>query len=332
MNKDNTPVLFNPASIREMAIAFQKSRVLLTAYELDLFTALDGHLTTTASIAEKLHADEKALDKLLNALVAIGFVYKTHGKYFNTEESSKYLVRGKPEYISGLMHTNHLWNSWSTLTKAVKAGTSVHKREESETDHLDSFIGAMHYRAVPQSKIISMLIDFTGVKKTLDLGGGSGAFSITFIKNNNDVHATILDIPDVVEIAKKYAEKDGVLNKMSFIKGDYLNDDYGKDYDLIFASAIIHINSFEENKNLVQKSYDALNRGGQLVILDHIMNEDRTEPAVGTMFALNMLVNTRAGGTYTESEIRSWMIDAGFKNIERKDTSFGTGLMIGKKL
>lgn len=332
MGSEKSSELFNPAAIREMAAAFQQSRILLTAYELGLFTIMDGHLLTPDAVAEKAEASREGVERILNALAAIGLVRKTHGKFYNSEEASRYLVKGKPEYMSGLMHTNHMWNSWSTLTAAVKKGTTVCKREpEAVEAKLDSFISAMHYRAQPQSKIISLLLDFTNVKQILDLGGGSGAFAIGFLKNNPDARATLFDVPGVVELAKNYIGAENLSNRFSYIAGDYLTDDYGSGYDMVFASAIVHINSFEENKNLVKKCFDSLNPGGQIVISDWVMNEERTEPKPGTLFAINMLVATASGNTYTEKEIYSWLNDAGFINQQRKDTSFGTTLIIGRK-
>ena len=111
--------------------------------------------------------------------------------------------------------------------------------------------------------------------------------------------------------------------------GDYLKDKFGYDFDLILVSAVIHINSPEENRGLIKKCAESLTPGGQLVILDHIMNDDRTMPAVGAVFALNMLVGTEKGDTYTEQEIKSWMHEAGLKYIRRRDTPQGSNLMIG---
>jgi len=332
MPADKNNELFNPGAIRELATAFQQSRILLTAYELDLFTVMDGHLQTVEVIAGKVNASTEGVSRLLNALTAMGLVRKTKDKYFNTEEASRYLVKGKPEYMSGLMHTNNLWKTWSTLTAAVINGKSVADPDRKAKENtLDSFISAMHYRAVPQSKIIALLIDFTGVKNILDLGGGSGAFAMTFLKNNPDAQAVLFDVPGVVELAKVYVEKENLTSRFGFIPGNYLTDDYGTGYDLIFASAIVHINSFDENKELVQKCCKALNPGGQIVISDFVMNDDRTEPKTGTLFALNMLVGTSSGNTYTEKEINSWLKDAGFIKPERKETSFGSTLIIGRK-
>ncbi|MDP3789539.1 MAG: methyltransferase, partial [Candidatus Omnitrophota bacterium] len=115
------------------------------------------------------------------------------------------------------------------------------------------------------------------------------------------------------------------------IAGDYNNDDFGKGYDLVFLSAVIHKNSPEQNRALIRNSACALRGNGRIVIQDFIMGEDRTRPQWGAFFALNMLVATESGDTYTESEVRAWLKEAGFTGIVRKDTKFGTALIIGKK-
>jgi ubiquinone/menaquinone biosynthesis C-methylase UbiE len=96
-------------------------------------------------------------------------------------------------------------------------------------------------------------------------------------------------------------------------------------------SAIIHSNTPEINKQLFKKAFEVLNPDGRMVVLDYIMNDDRTSPAAGAYFSLNMLVGTREGDTFTESEVRSWMEEAGFKKISKKKTSFGTDLITGIK-
>ncbi|MBC8436150.1 MAG: hypothetical protein H8D88_01150, partial [Bacteroidetes bacterium] len=178
-------------------------------------------------------------------------------------------------------------------------------------------------------------------------GGGSGAFTMEFLSRNPEMTGVVFELPNIVGITEKYIRDPGsgirearsdiiyresrFTNRISIIAGDYLKDNFSSGYDLIFMSAIIHINSPEENRLLIRKGAEALNPGGQLVILDHIMNEDRTEPEVGAIFAINMLVGTKHGDTYTEKEIRSWMLDAGLIDISLITTPSGIQLMVGRK-
>ncbi len=331
MNTQND--YLKPDEIRALANSFQQSRILLTAIELDLFTILDKQMLPSKEVALKINCNEHATDRLMNALVALGFLRKVHGKFYNSENASQYLVKGKPEFMGGLFHSLGLWNTWGSLTESVKAGTSAaeHKPSPGGIDWLESFIGAMHYRGVKEAKITALMLDLTNVNKMLDLGGGSGVFAMEFIKKNPNLNALIFDLPNVIPITNRYVEQEKMTEKISFLNGNYLVDDFGGGYDLIFLSAIVHINSFDENNFLIKKCYDSLNAGGQIVIKDWVMNEDRTEPAGGAFFALNMLVGTERGDTYTETEMKSWFTNAGIKKIERKNTSFGSSLMIGYK-
>lgn len=322
-----------PDEIRAFANSFQQSRILLTAIELDLFTILDKHILPASEVAGQIKTNERATERLMNALVALGFLRKVHGKFYNSPAASQYLVKDKPEFIGGLFHSIGLWNTWSTLTEAVKAGTSVAERKSisNKINWSEAFISAMHYRGVKEARITAMMLELSSVNRMLDVGGGSGAFAMEFIKRNPNMNAVLFDLPDIIPITKKYIEAEKLSGKIELRGGNYLNDDFGSRYDLIFLSAIVHINSLDENKMLVKKCYDALNSCGQIVIKDWVMNEDRTEPPGGAYFALNMLVGTECGDTYTETEMKDWLINAGIKKIERKDTGFGFSIMIGYK-
>jgi len=136
----------NPNMIREFASSFQKSRILLSGFELDLFTNIDETGTTSNQIADKLHLDEHACERLLNALVSLGFLTKQNQLFFNTPESFAFLSKKSPEYLGGLMHSNHLWNTWSNLTQVVKTGNAAHRAEINERgeEWLFPIINAMH--------------------------------------------------------------------------------------------------------------------------------------------------------------------------------------------
>jgi ubiquinone/menaquinone biosynthesis C-methylase UbiE len=317
--------------IRELANSFRESRIFLTAVELKIFTVLDKHLMTSDEAAKKVKADSRATDRLMNALCSMGLLKKVHGKFYNSDLSSKYLVEDKPDFMGNLYHTNNLWDNWSHLTDSViKGSSSVDDKDEGD-NWVESFIGAMHYRGVNQGKIIAMMIDLTNVKRMLDVGGGSAAFSMEFVKRNPAINAVVLDLPYVIPLTKKYVSEAGLTNEFNFLEGDYLTRDFEGSYDLILLSAIVHINNFEQNKMLIKKCADALNKNGMIIISDFVMNDDRTKPYHGTLFSLNMLVGTANGDTYTEKEIREWFESAGLSKIERKNTSFGTDLMIAFK-
>jgi 2-polyprenyl-3-methyl-5-hydroxy-6-metoxy-1,4-benzoquinol methylase len=320
--------------IREVAYGFQRSRVLLTAYELDLFAAVGQGDKPSSEVAAAIGTDVRATDRLMNALCAMGLMRKEDGRFSNTQAASRLLVRNSPEYMPGLMHTVHLWNTWSTLTEAVHQGTAVRSRQVNDRGEpwLTAFIAAMHDRASKQASTIVAQIDLSGVSRVLDVGGGSGAYAMAFARAGHGIRATVFDLPNVVPITKTHIEEERLSDKVDTISGDYLKDDLGGGFDLVFLSAIIHSNSIGQNRLLIKKCAHALRPGGRVIVQDFIMDEDRISPAHGAFFALNMLVGTDAGDTYTETEVRTWMEEAGLREITRKETPFEATQIVGRKL
>ena len=322
----------SPAGILEMAAGFRQSRILLTAFELGLFTVLGDESKPSADVAEAIGAAHRATDRLMNALCALGLLEKREGRFCNSPAALRFLVEGKPDYMANLMHAANLWHTWSTLTEAVRRGKSVLSpdSEKASDESRTAFITAMHHFARKRAAHVVAELDLSGVLRVLDIGGGSGAYSMAFVRAKKGIKATAFDLPSVVPLTTKYIEEENLSDEIEVVAGDYNADELGSGFDLAFLSSIIHANSFEENRALIQKAAGALNRGGQVVVQDFIMDEDRANPPMGAVFALNMLVNTEAGDTYTESEVRQWMMEAGLAEIVRKETDFDAGLIIGR--
>jgi 2-polyprenyl-3-methyl-5-hydroxy-6-metoxy-1,4-benzoquinol methylase len=324
---------FTIKDINFLSRSFQQSRVFLTAFELGVFTVLGDEEKTSDQIAEEIDTDIRATDRLLNALSLSGAVQKINGMFRNSDAARQYLVEGRPDYQAGMMHSVNLWNSWSNLTVSVKSGGAVNQNTVEERDEkwFKPFIAAMHNRAFAEAPSLVEEIDLTNVKKILDVGGGSGAYSMAFVRAGENILSTVFDLPNVIPMTEQYVREAGLEVKINTIPGDFNTDELPKGYDLVFLSAIIHMNSPEQNISLIRKAGSALNMGGMVVISDFIMDDNRVTPFFGAFFALNMLVNTKAGDTYTESEIKAWFEQAGITFIERIETP-STGLMIGRKM
>ena len=323
----------NPNKIREFAAAFQKSRILLSGFELDIFSNIYEPGTSSKHIAESLHLDDHACERLLNALASLDFLTKKGNLFFNTEESFTFLSKKSPEYLGGLMHSNHLWNTWSNLSNVVKTGKSANPSviNDRGENWLLPFITAMHDRAKAQAPRQLANIDLSGVKSILDVGGGSGAFSMEFVSKKPGIEATVFDLPNVVPITQKFIDKEGFAGKVKTSTGDYTKDELPTGFDMVFLSAIIHSNSLEVNSELIKKCFKALNSKGRIVIQDWIMNNDRTQPTAGAIFAINMLVGTEAGDCFTEKEVQDMFNAAGFINSSRTEFESGLSQMIAFK-
>ncbi len=330
-NSENSGSELTADDLQQLARGFFRSRILLTAYELGVFTELGDERKTSAEVAAALETDPRATDRLMNALAVLGLLNKEEGRFANTEAASRFLVAGKVEYMAGLMHTVNLWDSWSTLTGAVRAGTTAFERPGGEAGarRTEAFIAAMHAGATLRAERLVAMLELYGVARVLDVGGGSGEYAMAFARARDGITATVFDLPPVTPLTRRYVEAEGLSGKIDVVEGDANEDELPRDYDLVFMSHLLHSNSPAENEALIANGAASLNAGGRLVVQDFVVDEGRAGPPQPVVFALNMLVNTEAGDTYAEAEIRGWMEAAGLTAVERIDTDFETTLIIG---
>lgn len=316
----------------EAVYAFRASRIILTAFELGLFSMLGAAARRAPRLAELAGVDPRACERLLNALCALGLVRKSKGSFRNAKISRELLVQGRPRFLAGLGHSARQWRSWGTLSDAVRCGTAVSVRPAgSDEKRRQGFIAAMHERASAQAPRIVGLLDLASVERSLDIGAGSGAYSLALARARKTLRATAFDLPEVLALTRGYVRRAGLLRRFDFIAGDFNRNGFGSGYDLVLLSAIVHMNDAGQNQRLIARAAAALNPGGQLVVQDFIMRPDRTRPAAGAFFALNMLVATARGDSYTASEIGSWMRAAGLQRIKQVGTPFDASLLIGWK-
>jgi len=322
---------WTPSALRDLAMGFQQSRVLLTATELRLFSLIGDGGLTSAELAGRGATDPRATDRLLNALCAMRLLVKRDGRFWNTPESRRYLDDGSPEYAAGLGHTASMWHTWSGLTEAVREGRPALRAAINDRGDawLKPFIAAMHYRAAPQAPGVVERIGLEGVERVLDVGGGSGAFAMAFAAKKPGLVAVVFDLPNVLPLTREYIAAADLTCCVTTAVGDYLVDPLPAGFDLVFLSAVIHSNSASQNARLIKSCAAALNPGGRVAVVDWVMDEDRVAPPAGALFALNMLVATDHGDTFTEAEIRGWMDSAGLAPGPRIDTGSGTSIVIG---
>jgi (2Fe-2S) ferredoxin/predicted O-methyltransferase YrrM len=322
-----------PDDLQQSINGFRESRVLLTAIELDAFTAV-GAGADAKTVAQTLRTDPRATESLLNALVALGVLRKRDGVFSNTPVSARYFVAGgEHDSRAALMHTAHLWLRWSTLTACVREGTSVtaNARRQRDDDWTEAFIAAMHKSARLRAPLVVQAVGVGGVRRMVDLGGGSGAYAIAFAQAKPDLTAEVFDLATVVPIAQRHIDEAGLAGRVKTRIGDLTDDAYGTGYDLVFLSAICHMNSPAENRAMFAKAFAALAPAGRIVIQDFVLHADKTGPKTGALFALNMLVGTRAGSAYSEGEYLGWLRDAGFAEPRRVRLPGPTALVIARR-
>jgi len=322
-----------PDDLAQTIRAFQESRVMLTAIELDLFTAV-GQVATAGDASSKLGTDRRATEMLMNALVAVGMLTKQDGVFHNTPVTARYFVEGAADNArAATMHTVHLWRRWSTLTECVRAGTSVTHEEmiEPREEWTWAFIAAMHRNAAERAPLVVQAVGTEGVDRMLDVGGGFAAYSIAFARAEERLHADVLDLPTVIPIAQGHIEKAGLAERVKTRTGDLRTDNFGEGYNLVFVSAICHMLSPEENGDLLKRCYAALAPSGRVVVQDFILEPDKTTPKWAALFALNMLVGTPSGSSYSEEEYANWLKEVGFREVRRIRLPGPSGLMLGTR-
>ncbi len=306
-----------PEAILKLARQFMESRILLTAAELDLFTRLAEKPSSAEELVEELDADLRGLTILLDVLAAMGLLAKQQDTYETTPEAAPFLSEKNPRSVLPMiLHATHLWDRWSGLTAIVKGrAPSGPASETRDADELTAFIGAMHTVGMPMAKKIAAAVQPGPARNLLDVGGASGTYTIAFLEAAPEMKATLFDLPAVIRMASKRLAEANMSGRVRLVAGNFYTDELPGGHDLALLSAIIHQNSPEENVELFGKVFRALVPGGRIVIRDHVMEPGRIAPRDGAIFAVNMLVNTEGGSTYTYEEIRTWLEAAGFANV-----------------
>ena len=328
-----------PDDLAQTIRAFQASRVLLTAIELDVFSAVErggkrDEGATAAEVAGRLGTDPRATEMLLNALVALETLEKNNGVFRNAPVAARLLTGGAPDSERlAWMHTVHTWDSWSMLTECVRTGTAADRKEIAKRGWcwIEAFIAAMNRNAASRAPLLVKAVGTEGVRRMLDIGGGSAGYSIAFAQASPELHADVLELPEVLPIAQRHIEEAGLSDRVAPRPGDLRADRFGEGYDLVLLSAICHMLGPEENRDLLRRCREALAPRGRIVIQDFILESDKTAPRISALFALNMLVGTANGNSYSEQEYAAWLREASFQDIRRLEMPEPTALILATR-
>jgi 2-polyprenyl-3-methyl-5-hydroxy-6-metoxy-1,4-benzoquinol methylase len=304
-----------------MARGFQTSKMLMVAVDLALFDFLEEP-RSAAEAASWLKADDRATGIFLNGLAALGLVIKEVDYFRNSEQASRFLVRGKDQYRGEIIkHMEHTWDrGWDDLQHTVLAGrpretdpekwldTKGPQRDERE---IRAFICGMDAIARDLAPKVTAALDLKGVERLLDLGAGPATYAIAFAKAQPSLKATVFDLPGPIKIAQEQIAKHGLSGRIDTLAGNFLEDDIGRGYDFIWVSQILHSHDVAQCHLIINKCFQALNPGGTLAIHDFFLNKDGASPTGPAMFSVHMLAVTPRGRSYTWGEVAEWMAEAG---------------------
>lgn len=300
----------NLKELRKLTNGFMASRVILTANNLDLFSHLK-RAQDCESLVRALGTDPRATRLLLDALVSLGLLRKQAKKYRNASIATQCLVPDAPEYQGDILrHIDNMWDNWSALDEVMSTGRPAGRA----FDH-HAFIMGMQNLSALRVKEVARAMRLKDVRKVLDLGCGPGVYALEMARRG--ISVTMFDLPDTIKIAKKIAAQHKIKG-IRFIEGNYFTDNLGVGYDLIFLSHILHANSSEDNMALLKRCSAALNPAGRIVVQEFYLNRERVHPPRGTLFAINMLVQTEGGRCYSPEEMMGWFKELGFEHMAKK--------------
>ena len=302
----------------EMVRGFQAACVITAAADLDLFTALGDKPTTAGRLAQRIEADPRATAVLLDALAALELLVKRGELYEVPADIGELLSGDSPtNVLAGVRHQGNCLRRWDQLARVVQTGQPA-RREPSirgEAGDCESFISAMDSFSGPMVSQIVERLSPLRFQRLLDIGGASGTWTIAFLRAVPEATAVLFDLPQVIPLARERLARAGLADRVSLVAGNFDTDELPGGADFAWLSAIAHQNSRTQNRFLYRTICSALVPRGTLAIRDVVMDASRTQPLAGALFAVNMLVGTEGGGTFTFDEFREDLTTAGFAEV-----------------
>jgi len=315
------PAPVSPERIFQFAWGYAPPLALEAAIRHRVFDVLDTGAKSVQEVAATTGASQRGLTAIMNLLVGLNFLARQGELFSLTPESATFLVSTKPGYQGGLLrHTSeHLLPKWLKLNEVVETGKPVLSvnRQEDGGSFFENFVRdlfAMNYPAACTLADHLQLETQEGSPTVLDLGAGSGVWSIAHAQRAKKIHVTVVDWPQVLKVTREVTAQHGVDGQYTFTAGDLHDADFGTGHALCTIGHILHSEGEELGRKLLERAFHALKPGGTIAIQEFLVNADRTAPVGGLIFAINMVVNTDEGDTYSYEEIAAWLTDAGFVN------------------
>jgi O-methyltransferase domain/Dimerisation domain len=328
--------------ILQVGTGFWASKTLLSAVELELFTELAKHPETLAELSARLGLHSRSAADFLDALVALNFLERRDGTYYNTPSTDLFLDKRKPSYIGGMleMANNRLYTHWSHLTTALRTGepqNEAHGGGENpfiqlyaDPERLRGFLRAMTGVSRGANQAIAQKFPWANYKSAVDVGTAQGDLITQVTLANPHLSGIGFDLPEVGPIFEDYIASNGLAGRVHFHPGSFFDSPI-PNADVVMMGHILHDWNLEEKKMLIRKAHEALPAGGALVVYESIIDDDRSKNAFGLLMSLNMLIETPGGFDYTGADCIAWMKEAGFTNTRIEHLVGPESMVVGIK-
>jgi precorrin-6B methylase 2 len=328
-----------PERIYQFAFAYAPPLILEAAIRHHVFDVLDSGPKPLHEVHLATGASERGLAAIMDALVGFEFLSKDgQGLYALTAESAAFLVSTKPGFQGGLIrHTSEqLIPKWLKLNEVVGTGkpAAAVNQEAAGGEFFQQFVNDIFPMSYPVAQALAAHLELDKVSqepRVLDLAAGSGVWGIAQAQSCARVQVTAVDWPEVIPVTQATVGRFGLTERFSFVAGDLLQAEFGSGHHLATLGHILHSEGVERSKALLKKTFAALASQGTIAIAEFLVSSDRTGPLNGLIFAVNMLVNTDNGGTYSFEEIGEWLREAGFVNARLLATHGPSPLILATK-
>jgi len=319
--------------LEKLSSGFMEARILITAAELDLFTAIGGEEKNVSEIAPSLGLHKSSLERLLNALTAMKILSKRRGRFRNTQAALRHLTADAPEPLRDIMrHRGGMWERWGRLTSIVRTGrVPVRKRTAERTEHfIKGMSNVAALSAVEAAGVLAR--ELRKAKRFLDVAGGPGSYACVFAEKYPALRVTLADLPDVLEIAKETVAAAGLKKRVRLLPCDLLAaTSLGRGFDLALLSNVVHSFKPSDAAGVIAKTAAAVRRGGHVVVKEFCLEKDGTAPYFAALFSINMLA-AEAGDSYPSEQLVEWMSAAGLGRFRQVPLAKASTLIIGEKV
>ncbi len=329
--RESTPRL-GTRRINEMGFAYQISGTIWAAIELELFTKISEGARRATDIARCCGMDGDAADRLLTACLSLDLIEVEGDGYRNAADVERYLVKGSSRYHGDwvLNHRNG-WDTWRNLVGALRPGD--YRRSFDDPARARAFTEVGYHSSVRSAQKLAEKFDFAPHTHLLDLGGGSGVYSIMACRAVPHLTAAILDHPNVCAVAADFVAMAGLQERIKTVPGNYLTDEYPPGADIILFCGTLETHSTDEHRQAFEKSFTRLPNGGVLLLVINMLDDDCHGPLEAVLSNLGQVsVGAARGRIHTPDELQKLAISAGFPQVVTADFVPGTyRLMVARK-
>ena len=328
--------------IMQVGLGFWASKTLLSAVEMELFTELAKHPGDLPTLERRLGLHPRSSRDFFDTLVALGFLERRDGKYYNTPSTGFFLDKRKPSYIGGLleMANQRLYGFWNHLTVALRTGEQQNEGKGggpnffgalyADPARLKQFLGAMTGISHGANLTIAVKFPWTKYKSAVDVGTAQGDLITQVALAHPHIAGTGFDLPEVAPVFEEYIAHNNLSSRVAFRPGNFFTDPLPR-ADVVMMGHILHDWNLEEKKMLIRKAHEALPAGGALIVYESIIDDDRSQNAFGLMMSLNMLIETPGGFDYTGADCQGWMKEAGFRETRVEALVGPDSMVVGIK-